>query len=358
MSTPLRFVLTGGGTGGHVYPALAVARILQERGHQLLFIGTAAGIESRLVADAGFAMEHIQITGLNRVGFVQKLRAAAQLPVAVALGAKILGSFRPAAVFSMGGFVAGPVMLAALLRRIPLIVMEPNAIPGFASRKVASRVYRALLSFESTARWFPRDRTELTGLPVRSAFFSLQPKTGDPFTVLITGGSRGSRTLNRAARESWPLFRQSGSPVRFIHQTGSAEYDALRMEFEQSGMQGELVPFLPDMPAAFAQANLVVGRSGAGGVSELAAAGMPSILVPFPFAADDHQKANAQQLANAGAARLVLDADLSGQRLFEEVEGLRANPEGLASMREKVKHFARPSAAERAATVLEEAAHS
>ncbi len=356
MSTRHRFVLTGGGTGGHVYPALAVARVLRDRGHQVLFIGTSQGIEARLVPEAGFAMQYIRSSGLNRVGVVQKLRSAVQLPVAVAVASRILGSFQTAAVFSMGGYVAGPVMIAALLRRIPLIIMEPNAIPGFASRKVGSRVYRALVSFEMTARWFPRNKTEITGLPVRSEFFTLQPKTTGPFTVLITGGSRGSRTLNRAARESWPLFQQNGSPVRLIHQTGPAEYDMFRRHFDESGINGELVPFLSDMPTAFSRADLVIGRAGAGGVSELAAAGKPSILVPFPYAADDHQKANAQQLVDAGAARLVLDADLSGQRLFEEVEQLRTNPEQLRSMREKAQQFARPGAAERAAAVLEEAA--
>ena len=256
----------------------------------------------------------------------------------------------------MGGYVAGPVVLAALLLRVPLIVMEPNAVPGFANRKVGKRVFRALISYEEAARWFPPKKVEITGLPVRPEFFSLTAKSAGSFTVLVTGGSRGSRTLNRAARESWPLFRAADSTVRFIHQSGQDDLTSLSADFTASGLDGEVSAFIRDMPATFAQADLVVGRAGAGGVSEIAAAGMASVLVPFPFAADDHQRANAQALVNGGAARLVLDAELTGRRLFDEIEELRKDAGALAEMRKRVKAFARPGAAERAAGLLELAA--
>lgn len=172
----LAFVLTGGGTGGHVFPALAVARILRDRGHRLLFIGTRAGMEAKLVPDAGFDLEFVHSSGLNRVGFRQQAQSLLTLPLGVATAGHLLQRFKPNAVFSMGGYVAGPVMLAAIMKRLPLVVMEPNAIPGFANRKVARYVYRALLGFESTRRWFPAGKCEVTGLPVRAEFFSLQPK--------------------------------------------------------------------------------------------------------------------------------------------------------------------------------------
>ncbi|HZS53376.1 MAG TPA: undecaprenyldiphospho-muramoylpentapeptide beta-N-acetylglucosaminyltransferase [Bryobacteraceae bacterium] len=352
------FVLTGGGTGGHVFPAIAVARVLSDRGHRLLFIGTERGIESRIIADAGYVMEHIRIGALNRVGFRRQIRTAGELPFSVAAASKILKRFEPAAVFSMGGFVAGPVMIAAILQKIPLIVMEPNAFPGFANRHIARYVYRALLSFQSTRCWFPAAKSEITGLPVRSEFFSVSRKSEGPFTIFVTGGSGGSRTLNRASRESWPLFRERATNVRIVHQTGTAEHAALAEEFAVLGLDGEVVPFIRDMAGAFAQADLVIARSGAGSVSEIAAAGMPSILVPFPFAADDHQKQNAQAFQDAGAARMVLDADMNGDRLFREVQSLRCDAESLIQMRERVKQFARPGAAERAASVMEEAAAS
>lgn len=353
---PYSFVITGGGTGGHVFPALAVARVLRGRGHKLLFIGTREGMEARLVPDAGFEIEFIRIGGFNRVGVRKQLQTAVQIPISLAMAARLLGRFRPQAVFSMGGYVAGPVMLASLARRTPLIVMEPNAIPGLANRRLGRRVYRALLGFDSTSKWFPPGKSEVTGLPVRPEFFAVQPKRAGSFTVLITGGSRGARTLNRASRESWKLFREAGTPIRIVHQTGAAEHQALAQEFSTAGLDGEVVPFIRDMPQAFAESDLVIGRSGAGAVTEIAAAGMPSVLVPFPFAADDHQRRNAEILANAGAARIALDADMTGERLFREVEALRENPATLDGMRARVRQFAKPGAAERAADVLEEAA--
>jgi UDP-N-acetylglucosamine--N-acetylmuramyl-(pentapeptide) pyrophosphoryl-undecaprenol N-acetylglucosamine transferase len=350
------FVFTGGGTGGHVFPALAVARVLRASGHRVLFVGTEDGMESRLVPEAGFDIEFVKSGGLNRVGLARQLRTGAQLPFGVAAAWRLLKRFRADAAFSMGGYVAGPVMLAAAAAGIPLVIMEPNSVPGFANRRIARRVYRALLGFENARRWFPPDRVEVTGLPVRPEFFALERKPREMFTVLVTGGSRGARTLNRASRESWPLFRASQIPVRILHQTGEAEHAALAREFAGAGVAGEVASFIKDMAAAFAEADVVVGRAGAGGVSEIAAAGMASLLIPLPFAADDHQKKNAQALVDAGAARMILDADLTGERLFREVEELRANPETLAAMRQRVRRFARPGAAERAAAVLEEAA--
>jgi len=350
------FVLTGGGTGGHIFPALAVAQMLRDRGHRILFIGTREGMESRLIPEAGYDMEFIRSGALNRVGLRQRLQTALQLPFGVLAASRILRKFRPRAVFSMGGFVAGPVVLAASVARTPLVVMEPNAVPGFANRVAARYVYRALLGFEVTRKWFPPSRSEVTGLPVRPEFFTLEPKSSGEFTVLITGGSRGSRNLNQASRESWPLFRNNGAPVRIIHQTGTAEHETLAREFSSTGLQGEVIPFIRDMANMFRQADVIVGRAGAGAVNEIAAARMASVLVPFPYAADDHQRRNAEVMVEAGAARMVLDSELTGQRLFEEVKKLRADPAAIDSMRTRVKQFAKPGAAERAADVLEGAA--
>lgn len=350
------FVMTGGGTGGHVYPALAVAEILRARGRRVLFIGTRDGMEARLVPEHGYEMEFISVGQLNRVGLRKQIQTAMQLPAGIFAAHGLLRKFQPQAVFSMGGYVAGPVMAAAVLARTPLVVMEPNAIPGLANRRVGRRVYRALLGFESARWWFPPERAEVTGLPVRSEFFELRPKAESKFTVLITGGSRGARTLNRAARESWRLFRESGAPVRIVHQAGTLEYEAIAAEFRNAGIDGEVMPFIHNMAEAFAQADLVIARAGAGSVNEIAAGGMASVLVPLPTAADDHQRKNAEALADAGAAQMVLDADFDGRELFDRVEALRGAPEQIATMRERVKQFAKPGAAERAADVLEEAA--
>lgn len=349
-------MMAGGGTGGHVVPLLAVARELQSRGHESVFVGTRTGFEAKLVPAAGFPLEFIEIGGLKRVGVARTIRTLAQLPLSVGKVFSLLKQYRPSAVFSMGGYAAGPVVLAALWKRLPLVVMEPNAMPGLTNRQVGRFVTRALLSFPEAACFFPRGKSEITGLPVRPEFFSIPSKPREAtLTVLITGGSQGSRTLNQAAAGSWRYFREAASNVRFIHQTGSAAFEALEKKFTESGLEGRIVPFIDDMPAAFAQADLVICRAGAGAVAELAAAGKPSVLVPLPHAADQHQLRNAEAFARSGAARLILDPEMDGGRFFEEVRKLASQPGVLKHMGEQARTFAHPGAARRAAEIVEEA---
>jgi len=347
-------VMAGGGTGGHVVPLLAVARELKAHGHQSIFVGTRAGFEAKLVPASGFPLEFIEIGGLKRVGVARTVRTLAQLPLSVIRVLRLLGQYNPAAIFSLGGYAAGPVVLGGLLKGVPLVVMEPNAMPGLTNRQVGRYVSRALLSFPDAARFFPPSKSEVTGLPVRTEFFSIPPKPpGAKLTILVTGGSQGSRTLNEATSGCWQYFREAGILARFIHQTGNANYATLAKRFAESGMEGQVLPFIDDMPAAFAQADLVVCRAGAGAVAELAAAGKPSILVPLPHAADEHQLRNAEAFEKAGAAVLVLDKDMDGGRLFEEIGKLRARPDLLKRMGERARTFAHPDAARRAADILE-----
>jgi UDP-N-acetylglucosamine--N-acetylmuramyl-(pentapeptide) pyrophosphoryl-undecaprenol N-acetylglucosamine transferase len=345
------FLMAGGGTGGHVIPALAVARELRSRGHEAFFVGTHRGVEARLVPAEGFELNFINVGGLKNLGILKKVTSLFQL-VGSTLGQ--LFTNRPTAVFSVGGYVAGPPVLAAILRKIPVVVMEPNAMPGVTNRWIGRFVYRAMISFPETARFFPAGRSEVTGRPVQDDFFRILPKPrSDVFTVLITGGSQGSRTLNRAAQASWPLFLQSGLRIRFIHQTGPAAFDEIGKAFSQAGLDGEVSPFISNMVAAFDQADLIVCRSG-GTVAELAASGKPSVLIPFPFAADDHQLRNAEAFEKAGAARLFLDRDWNGETFFEIVQALQADPERLFEMGANARKLARPGAAKRAAEILEE----
>ncbi len=354
----MKFVFAGGGTGGHVVPALAVAREIVERGHSAVFIGTKQGIEAKLVPPAGFPIHWIEIGGLNRVGWKKLLRSLWQLPASVFRCIRILDRERPHALFSMGGYVAGPALLAAVWRRIPVVAMEPNAMPGFVHRITARWVDRALLGIADAAPFFPADRSLVTGVPVRPEFFRVPPlppphDRNAPFTVLITGGSQGSRTLNRAFRQSWPLF--SSAELRFIHQSGPADADSLARDFQQSGLTGTVTAFIAAMPTSFAQADLVIGRAGANAVAELAAAGKPSILIPFPFAADQHQAANARALENAGAAIHIPDSQFDGPRLHREVTALLHDPARLARMALAAKSLAKPQAAAQAASALEKA---
>lgn len=351
------FLLTGGGTGGHVFPAIAVARELRRRGHAAFFVGTREGLESKLVPPENIPLEFIEIGGLKRVGWKQTLRTVWQLPAAVAQSMRLIRRYRPAAVFSMGGYVAGPATLAAWILRRPVVLMEPNAMPGMANRYMAKIAARACLSFPEAREYFPADRIEMTGLPVRSRFFEIPKKTpGGKLTVLVTGGSRGSRRLNDAGEASWRLFRANQVAIRWIHQTGSQDYARLAEAFRELGCDGQVTPFIENMPRAFAQSDLVVCRSGAGAVAELAAAGKPSILTPYPFAADEHQLRNAEAMSKAGAARLVLDREMTGEELFHTVRSLAEAPGALERMGEAARQFARPGAARRAAEILEEEA--
>jgi UDP-N-acetylglucosamine--N-acetylmuramyl-(pentapeptide) pyrophosphoryl-undecaprenol N-acetylglucosamine transferase len=346
------FVMAGGGTGGHVLPLLAVAEELRRRGHEVLFIGTQRGIEARLVPAKGFPIEYIEIGGLKGVGVTRVLRTLWRLPLSTLSVWARMRSHRPGAVFSMGGYVAGPTVLAALLRRIPVVAMEPNAVPGITNLRLARYVRKTLLALPDTARYFPAGKIEVTGLPVREEFFAVPPRPKcDTLRLLITGGSTGARTLNQAARQSWPLFRAAGFPIYILHQTGRDAFEETRAAFAESGLEGEVVPFIENMPAAFASSDLVVSRAGAGAVAELAAAGKPSVLVPFPFAADQHQLRNAEAFERAGAAQLVRDKEMSGERLVRAVTDVSGQ---LEQMGAAARGLARPGATRRVADLLEE----
>jgi len=349
------FLMAGGGTGGHVVPAIAVARELRRRGHEPFFIGTRHGFEARLVPAEGFPLEWIEIGGLKNVGVMRRLRSLWQLPVAVWRCLRVIRRRRPAAVFSMGGYVAGPPMLAAILARVPIVVMEPNALPGFTSRRLHRFIRKALLTFEEARAEFAGADCEMTGLPVRPEFFAVEPRApGNPFRVLVTGGSRGARTLNEAVRQALPTWPRE--EVHLTLQCGADSLAQCQAEFAQHQIRGEAVVFIESMADAFAAADLVIARAGAGSLAELAAAGKASILVPFPYAADDHQTKNAQAMERAGAAVLVPDAEMNGARLLSEIAALRAEPERLAQMAMNARKQAKPGAAERAAAILEELA--
>ncbi|MBI3667622.1 MAG: undecaprenyldiphospho-muramoylpentapeptide beta-N-acetylglucosaminyltransferase [Acidobacteria bacterium] len=350
------FVVVAGGTGGHVLPGLAVARELRQRGHSVVFVGTSRGMESKLVPREGFELRLLEAGALKNVSWRERLRTAMALPVGFLGAARILGQTKPRAVFSMGGYASGPVTAMVLVKNIPLVVMEPNAVPGLAHRLIGRFVTHALLGFEQAGRFFPQGRWEVTGIPIREEFFHVPARRERrPFTVLITGGSQGSHRLNMAAMESLPLWAESEAldRVLFLHQSGENEYNDVCSRYRQFGAQAEVAPYWEDMPGLFARADVVVCRAGASTVAELSAAGRASILVPYPYAADQHQLRNAQALEAAGAARVVEDCSFTGQRLFQELRALERAPERLTEMEMAARRLARPGAARRAAEVLE-----
>lgn len=342
------FIMAGGGTGGHVIPGIAVAREFAARGHHPVFIGTREGMEARLVPKAGFPIEWISIGGLMGLGVARKLRTLVELPRSVWTARGLLRKHRAAGVFSMGGYAAAPVVMAAALNGTPVVIMEPNAMPGMTNRRLARFARKALVSFEEALPFFPEGRAEVAGLPVRQAFFEIRHREpASPPRVLITGGSRGARTLNQAAKGL------AGAPVTLAVQTGAE----LRDEVAAALPAAEVTAFIDDMPGAFAAADLVICRSGAGTVAELAAAGKPAILVPYPYAADDHQMANASSMERAGAARVVADRDCTAERLLAEI-GACLQPGVLESMAAAARRRAMPGAAARAADLLEQYAET
>ncbi len=352
----LTVAIAAGGTGGHVYPGVAVAEVLQRRGHRVVWLGTCQGLEGRVVPAAGLASEWLEIGGLRGKG----PRALAALPGrlgrAVAVASRALRRWQPDVVLGMGGYVAGPVGLAARLGRRPLVVHEQNARAGLTNRTLARLSQRALTGFPGALG----GRGEWTGNPARAAIHALAApqqryagRTGPP-RLLVLGGSQGARALNRAVPRA---VAEAGQAPQILHQAGEATLEEARTGYHEAGVRAEVVPFIEDMAGAYGWADLVVARAGALTVAELAAAGVPAVLVPLPWAADDHQTANAAQLREVGAARVVPQAEVEEGALAQLLPSLLADRERLAGMAGVARSAARPDAAERIATVCEEVAH-
>jgi len=344
----MRAILAGGGTGGHVIPALAIANELKKTyGAEVLFIGTARGIENRLVPAAGYPLRLVGAGALKNVSLMTRMKTAFDLPRAVWDAGRMLNEFAPDVVIGVGGYASGPAMLAAVVKHIPTLAFEPNVVPGFANRVVARFVSGAAVHFEETAKYFRR--AEVTGVPVRQAFFEIRAKRGGTPTLLVFGGSQGAHAINEAMIRCLPELRRQARGIRIIHQTGERDYnDALAayQAFSSAGDESaEVFKFIEDMPAAFARADLVVCRSGASTVAEITAAGKPAIFVPFPRAADDHQRVNAEALARVGAAVVVEESKLEGVWLAETIAALLGDPRRLHVMSEAARELAHPNAA-------------
>ncbi|MBV9087060.1 MAG: undecaprenyldiphospho-muramoylpentapeptide beta-N-acetylglucosaminyltransferase [Acidobacteriaceae bacterium] len=346
----MRAILAGGGTGGHVIPALAVANELDSRyGAKILFIGTARGIENRLVPAAGYELRLVQVGALKKVSLATRVQTLIALPTAVLRASGILGEFRPDVVIGVGGYASGPGMLAAAISGVPTIAFEPNVVPGFANRVLAIAVSAAAVQFEQTCAYFRR--CTVVGVPVRRAFFEIHPKTSGPPTLLVSGGSQGAHALNEAVMGTLGALRERIPGVHIIHQTGERDYNEAQGIYLRAGVSAEVTPFIENMPEAFARADLLVCRSGASTVGEVAAAGKPAIFVPFPHATDDHQSRNAEVLARAGAAVVIEERNLSSERLVDSISALMADPTKRARMAAAARSLAREDAAGQVARI-------
>lgn len=341
----MRVVLAGGGTGGHVIPALAIANELRDRYQaEIVFIGTARGIETRLVPAAGYKLELVDVGALKNVSAATRIKTLFDLPRAILKCAGFFRRFRPDVVISVGGYASGPGILAAALTGIPSVVFEPNYVLGFANKIGAKFAKATCVHFEETCRGV-RNCT-VTGVPVRKAFFEIprRPVDSTP-TMLIFGGSQGARAINEAVVAALPVLRQKLPELKIIHQTGSKELLGVQAGYEKAGVVAEVSAFIDDMPAAFARADLIVCRSGASTVAEITAAGKPAIFVPFPRAADDHQTKNAQALAKANAAVLMSQSELTPEKLGETIVRLFADRRQLAQMSQSARRLSHADAA-------------
>jgi UDP-N-acetylglucosamine--N-acetylmuramyl-(pentapeptide) pyrophosphoryl-undecaprenol N-acetylglucosamine transferase len=349
--------IMAGGTGGHVFPALAVAERLREQGVGVFWIGTRRGMESRLVPEHGLEMEWISIEGLRGKGVAQILAAPFKIAAAVRQAARILRRRRPSVVLGMGGFASGPGGLAAWVLGLPLVIHEQNFVPGMTNQwlaRIATRVFEAFPGSFSAAR-----RAEVCGNPVRRAIADLrEPRerlaqrrsegTDEPARLLILGGSLGAQVLNEMVPAALAALPSERRP-RVRHQAGERTLDTAREAYRAAGVDAEVTPFIRDMADAYGWADLVVCRAGALTVSELAAAGVASVLVPYPYAVDDHQVGNARYLADAGAARLVIQCDLAVPDLTALLDELLGDRESLLAMSEAARMRARSDAADRIA---------
>ncbi len=354
--TPLRVLIAGGGTGGHVIPALAIARELRDTYQaQVRFVGTARGLETKLVPEAGFWLELIKVGQLKNVSLATRLRTTLDLPLGIERCMRLLREFRPQVVVGVGGYASGPAMMAALLLRVPTLAFEPNAVPGLANRLVGRRVSAAAVNFEPTRPYFRN--AHVTGIPVRCEFFAIEPKTGGPLRLLVFGGSQGARVLNEIVPRIAGDLLTRFPDLTIVHQAGGRHGESTAAAYREAQVPAERVyvqPYLDGMVEQIAAADVILCRSGASTVAELAAAGRAAILVPFAAAADDHQRKNADVLVEADAARMILEAELTPERGFAELERLLANPSARLVMGKAARQLAHADAATRIARLCVE----
>jgi len=349
----MRVLIAAGGTGGHIYPGIAVAKEIMRRDakSQVRFVGTARGLEKRLVPEAGFELSLIESAGLKNVGLGGKLKGMWLLPKSFLAARRLIKEFRPDVVVGAGGYVSGPVLLMASRMRVATLVMDSNALPGFTNRVLARFVDRAAVTFEEALPYF-RGKGIVTGNPVRREFFDIPPKPRDAtrFSVLIFGGSQGARGINLAMVAALRSLEDYRDRLRITHQTGELDYETVRAGYEEAGWRdADVRRYISDMVSEFAGADLIVSRAGATTCAELSAAGKAAIMVPLPTAADDHQRKNAEALQTAGAARMILQKDLTGELLAQEIAVLLQTPERVTEMEAASRRLARGDAA--AATV-------
>ena len=354
----MKLLIAGGGTGGHVFPALAIARewLKRTEGREVVIVGTERGIEAKLVPAAGLPLETLRVRGLKGLGGARLLRNLAVLPLGLWDSFAVLRRHRFAAALGVGGYASGPMMLAAIVGGVPAVLYEPNVQPGFTNGVLGRFARRIAVAHQETAARWPA-KAVVTGCPVRAEFFQApERRFQPPLRLLVTGGSQGSRLINRAMMGALDHLVARKDVLLVVHQTGERDFEEVRQAYARRGIRGEVRPFLDDMPARFAAADLILCRSGATTVSEVAASGRAALFIPFGAAADSHQLGNARAMERAGAGRVVVEAELTPERLTAEILRLLDDPGQLEEMAKHARALARPRATEAIVDLLEEVA--
>lgn len=354
----MKLLIAGGGTGGHVFPAIAIAREWLARGaeREVVLVGTQRGIETKLVPQAGLPLETIRVAGLKGKSGMTLAKNLAMLGAGFSDALAVVKRHQPAVAFGVGGYAAGPMLLATWLRGIPNVIFEPNAEPGFTNKVLARLACRIATGYDVTAHAWGK-KAVVTGCPVRPEFFAIEPRVAQkPFRLLITGGSQGALPINRVFTAAAELLSARKQELRIVHQTGERDYNMVRAAYARHEIPAEVLPFLSNMAERFAWADVIVCRAGAITAAEVAAAGRAAIFIPFGRATDSHQLRNAQAMTAAGAGRLITEAELTAERVTREIFSLLDQPRELEAISVKARSLARPQAAREIVDLIEEAA--
>src|SRR5881296_1323616 len=355
----VKLLIAGGGTGGHVFPAIAIAKEWLSRGggREVVLVGTQRGLEMKLVPQAGLPLETLRVAGLKGKGGATLVKNIAMLVPAMLDARRVLAKHKPVAAFGVGGYAAGPMLLATWLARVPNVIFEPNAEPGLTNKVLARISARIATGYEISARVWGK-KAIVTGCPVRSEFFSIAPRKPEkPFRLLITGGSQGALPINRAFVDAMDRLAGRKSQLAIVHQTGERDYNAVRTAYARREINAEVVPFLTNMAERFAWADVIVCRAGAVTAAEIAASGRAAVFIPFGRATDSHQLRNAQEMARAGAGRLISETELTAEKLTAEIFALLDQPHEIEKLSTAARGLARPHAARDIVNLIEEAAN-
>ncbi len=348
----IRMIIAGGGTGGHLFPAIAIAEEFLGRSpmNEVLFMGTDKGLEARLLQGLGFALRTIKVAGIKGRGLKGMAVGVMKIPRAVAQSISILRNFHPDIALGVGGYASGPALIAAICMGIRTAVAEQNSVPGFTNRVLGRFVNRVFLTFPDGEGRFAAAKTIVAGNPVRKSFMadlSCAGKKEDIFSILVFGGSQGARSINRAVVEAIPYMEDIRNRLFITHQTGEGDLEEVKRAYRDLGIAADVQPFIADMASAYASADLLICRAGATSIAEITAVGRAAILIPYPFAAGGHQELNAKVLADAGAAEMIIEKDLSGEALAGEIRRLFDRPDSIGIMEKRSKSLGNINAAEK-----------